>query len=268
MRRLNIRARKGLGQHFLIDEHALSEMIAAAELAPGDAVIEVGPGLGVLTRELAQKAGRVVAVELDDAMAVALDEKFAGDPDVEIVNADILQCDPASLVPGGSPYKMIGALPYNIASAVLRRFLESHHKPLLMVVVLQREVAQSVAAAPGDMGLVSVGVQFYGRPSIIGYVSPQGFYPSPKVDSAIVRIDVYPSPPIEVEDEAVFFDVVRGGFAAPRKQLRNSLAMGLSITSKEADGLLDSAGVDPRRRAETLSLQEWRAVYRAFIRKR
>jgi len=268
MRRLNIRARKGLGQHFLIDEIALSKMIAAAELNPGDVVVEVGPGLGTLTLELAQRAGRVVAVELDDAMAVALDRKFADKRGVEIVNADILECDPASLVPGGAPYKMVSALPYNIASAVLRLFLESRHKPTLMVVALQREVAQSIAAAPGEMGLVSVGVQFYGRPTIIDYVPPQGFYPPPKVDSAILRIDVYSRPLIEVEDEAAFFGVVRSGFAAPRKQLRNSLAVGLSIAAEEAGLLLDGAGIDPRRRAETLSIEEWRALYRAFVRKR
>jgi len=262
LRRLDIRAKKGLGQNFLVDKHALDRIVSAAKLSPDDYVVEVGPGLGVLTQELAQKAGRVVAVELDSSMAAMLREKYADSSNVEIIEADILGCAPESLMSTERDYKVVGALPYNIASAVLRHFLEAKHKPTMIVAVMQKEVAQSIAAKPGDMSLLSVGVQLYGCPSIVKYIHPCSFYPQPKVDSAIIRIDVYQDPPVKVKDEVAFFDVVRGGFSTPRKQLRNSLSYGLGITSQEAGDLLDSAVIDPRRRAETLSIEEWAVIYR------
>ncbi len=268
LRRLNLRAKKGLGQHFLVDEQALEKMISAAQLDPGDTVVEVGPGLGVLTRELAREAGRVIAVEIDPAMVDALKETIAPLSNVTIIHADILKRVPESLIDGATSYKVVGALPYNIASAVLRHFLEANVKPRLMVVALQKEVAQTVAAKSGDMSLLSVGVQFYGSPAIVDYVAARSFYPPPKVESAIVRIDVYESPPVEVADEHDFFNVVRGGFAAPRKQLRNSLAQGLELEPAEAAAILKKADIDHQRRAETLSLEEWTAVYRAVTEKR
>ncbi|MFA5374854.1 MAG: 16S rRNA (adenine(1518)-N(6)/adenine(1519)-N(6))-dimethyltransferase RsmA [Dehalococcoidia bacterium] len=264
LRRLDTRAKKGLGQNFLVDKHVLDRIVSAAKLTRDDYVVEVGPGLGVLTQELAQSAGRVVAVELDSTMVAVLREKFADSSNVEIVEADILKCAPESLISDERDYKVIGALPYNIASAVLRHFLEAEHKPTMIVAVIQKEVAQSIAAQPGDMGLLSVGVQLYGKPSIVKTISPRSFHPQPKVDSAILRIDVYRDPPVRVEDEVAFFDVVRGGFSTPRKQLRNSLSYGLHITSQESSELLESAGIDPRRRAETLSIEEWAKLYRVF----
>jgi 16S rRNA (adenine1518-N6/adenine1519-N6)-dimethyltransferase len=264
LQQLDIRAKKGLGQNFLVDEHALVSIVSAAGLTHDDLVVEVGPGLGVLTQELADSAGRVVAVELDRTMVATLREKYADSSNVEIVEADILSWAPESFIPDDIPYKVVGALPYNIASAVLRHFLESKHKPSLIVAVMQKEVAQSVAAQPGDMGILSVGVQLYGRPSIVEYIPPTGFYPQPKVESAILRIEVYSDLPVKVKDEVAFFNVVRGGFSTPRKQLRNSLSHGLELTTAEAGVLLDSAGIDPRRRAETLSIEEWAALYRAF----
>jgi 16S rRNA (adenine1518-N6/adenine1519-N6)-dimethyltransferase len=264
LQQLDIRAKKGLGQNFLVDEHALGSIVSAAGLTHDDLVVEVGPGLGVLTQELAESAGRVVAVELDRTMVAMLRAKYADSSNVEIVEADILSWAPESFIPDDISYKVVGALPYNIASAVLRHFLEAKHKPTLIVAVMQKEVAQSVAAQPGDMSLLSVGVQLYGRPSIVEYIPPTGFYPQPKVDSAILRIEVYSNPPVKVDDEVAFFDVVHGGFSTPRKQLRNSLSYGLHITSQEASALLNSAGMDPMRRAETLSIEEWAALYRAF----
>jgi len=268
LRRLDTRARKGLGQNFLVDKHALDRIVSAAKLAPDDCVIEVGPGLGALTQELAKEAGRVIAVELDRTMAASLREKFADSGNVEIVEADILECDPESLAPPERDYKVVGALPYNIASAVLRLFLESNRKPTVIVAVVQKEVAQSIAAKPGDMSLLSVGVQLYGKPSIVKTIPPRSFYPQPRVDSAIVRIDVYRDPPVKVDDEAAFFNVVRGGFSTPRKQLRNSLSHGLRIAPDEAGDIIDRAGIDHKRRAETLSVAEWAALYRACEGKR
>ena len=268
LRRLDLRAKKGLGQHFLVDEQVLRRLISAAELTSSDTVVEVGPGLGILTKELAKGAGRVIAVEVDTRMAATLQEIFALWPSVTIINADILESEPGSLAGFEAPYKVVGTLPYYIASAVLRHFLEAQLKPRLMVVTLQKEVAQAIVAPPGKMSLLSVSVQFYGKPAIVDYVLARSFYPPPKVESAIVRIDLYERPPVAVADEAKFFRVVRGGFAAPRKQLRNSLAQGLEISSGDAVALLEEAGISQKRRAETLSLEEWATVYRVFVEKR
>jgi len=269
LRRLDLRAKKGLGQHFLIDDRALRRLVSAAELSPFDTVVEVGPGLGILTRELARKAGWVIAIEIDPKLASALEETLAPLANVTILSADVLESDPRSLVEaakGGfeASYKVVANLPYYIASAVLRHFLEASLKPKMMVVTIQKEVAEAMVAQPGDMSLLSVSVQFYGRPAIVDYVPARSFYPPPKVDSAIVRIELYDHPAVEVEDVARFFEVVRGGFSAPRKQLRNSLAQGLKITPGDAAALLDRVGISQKRRAETLSLEEWARVYRAL----
>ena len=264
LRRLALYPRKGLGQHFLVDERVLTGLVSAAELSADDTVVEVGPGLGTLTAELARAAGRVIAVELDGRMAAALSQRFASVDRVSIVNRDILECAPQSLVGSGSGYKVVGTLPYNIASAVLRHFLQSQARPSLLAVVLQKEVARTIAAAPGRMGLLSVSVQFYGRPRIVSYIPPRSFYPRPRVESAILRIDVYGRPPLAVASEEGFFKVVRGGFAAPRKQLRNSLAQGLGMSTQQVEAWLEAAGIERQRRAGTLSLEEWAALYRAF----
>jgi 16S rRNA (adenine1518-N6/adenine1519-N6)-dimethyltransferase len=263
LRRLDLWAKKGLGQHFLVDERVLASLISAAELTPDDTVVEVGPGLGILTKELARKAGRVIAIEVDTKMASALTEILISWPNVTIVNADVLASAPRAFLAKG-PYKVVANLPYYIASAVLRHFLEAAIKPHLMVVTLQKEVAQAIVAPPGKMSLLSVSVQFYGRPAIVDYVPARSFYPRPKVDSAIVRIDLYEHPAAAVDDEAKFFRVVRSGFSAPRKQLHNSLAQGLDISSGDAAALLEEAGISQKRRAETLSVAEWAKVYRVF----
>ena len=262
LRQSDLRARKGLGQHFLIDREALSLIVDAAGLTPEDLVVEVGPGLGVLTRELAQKAGEVIAVELDDGLAALLKKTLASFQNVTVVNEDILRIDPEKLVKGRG-YKVVANLPYYISSPVLRHFLEAEAKPQAMVVMLQKEVAEAVAAAPGDMSLLSVGVRFYGEPRIVGVVPAESFYPAPEVSSAIVRIDVYPRPRVDV-DETGFFELVRAGFAAPRKQLANSLAQGLGLTKEVVSSLLEEAAIDPSRRAETLTIEEWAALLRAF----
>jgi 16S rRNA (adenine1518-N6/adenine1519-N6)-dimethyltransferase len=268
LRRLNLHARKGLGQHFLVDEQVLRGLISAVQLTPGDTVIEVGPGMGILTRELAKGADRVIAVEIDTSMAAALREALVPSPNVTIINADILESDPASLIGDKTRYKVVGTLPYYIATAVLRHFLEAQIKPLSIVVTVQKEVAQAIAAPPGKMSLLSVSVQLYGKPTIVDYIPPQSFYPPPKVDSAIVRVDLYERPLVAIADEATFFSIVRGGFSAPRKQLRNSLALGLEMSTGEVTALLEEAGIGQKRRAETLNLEEWASVYRVFVEKR
>ncbi len=258
-----LRARKSLGQHFLIDKGVLHRIVSAAELTREDTVIEVGPGLGVLTKELAQHVRRVIAVEADAKLASALGEIVGTSPNVTVINSDILKTDTAFLLssggiePGASTYKVVANIPYYITSPILRHFLEASLKPSLMVVMVQKEVGEAIVAKPGDMGILAISVQLYGKPSIVDYVSAKSFYPPPKVDSAILQIKPYEQPPVYVQDNDKFFEVVRAGFSAPRKQLRNSLAQGLGISPQEAADLIEEAKIDHRRRAETLNLEEW-----------
>ncbi len=275
LRRFDLQARKGLGQHFLIDEEALGLVASAAELTPADVVIEVGPGLGVLTRELAGQAGRVIAVELDDKLAAVLRQTLASFGNVAVINDDILRIDPSVLLReqearlplmANSPfsYKVVANLPYYITSPVLRHFLEASVKPETMVVMVQKEVAEEIVAKPGRMSVLSISVQLYGEPEIVGYVSSRCFYPAPEVDSAVLRVKLYPQPAVAVADKEGFFSLVRAGFTASRKQIGNSLAQGLGLTRVEVLPLLEKAGIVSQRRAETLTLDEWAQLWQVF----
>ncbi len=270
LRLFNIRAKKGLAQHFLVDEAVLGKVVSAAELAPTETVIEVGPGLGVLTKELAVRAGRVIAVEVDVRLAAILSETMGKSPNVAVLNADVLALKPAEILARGGAslqeegYKVVANLPYYITSPVLRHFLEASAKPRRLVVMVQKEVGQDIVAKPGHLSLLSLSVQFYGQPAIVAYAPARSFYPSPKVDSAILRIDVHPQPPVDVADVGEFFGMVKAGFSAPRKQLRNALSHGLSISPASATQLLEEAGIAPERRAQTLSLEEWAKLYEVF----
>jgi 16S rRNA (adenine1518-N6/adenine1519-N6)-dimethyltransferase len=262
-----IRPRKSLGQHFLTDRRVLQRILAAAALSPADTVIEVGAGKGVLTRALAAAAGRVIAVEIDEGLCAHLRHRLAAYPNVEPVCGDILSLPPNELLARGQaspPYVVVANLPYYIASAVLRHFLESAQPPARMTVMVQAEVGQSIAASPGRMSLLSVGVQFYSQAKVLFYVPPRAFQPPPKVRSAVIRLDVRPEPAVAVDDRRAFFQLVQAGFAAPRKQLRNALALGLGIDLPSARSLLDRADIDASRRAQTLSLDEWGQLYRAW----
>ena len=257
-------AKKSLGQNFLIDRRIVSRILTAADLTHTDTVLEVGPGRGILTRPLAERAASLTAIEIDDNLAVALTTDFASQPHVRIVHADAREVDIPSLVPQDAPYKLIANLPYYAAQPIIRRFLEAQHKPTLMVVMVQREVARNMTASPGDMSLLSVATQLYGKPRIIASVPPRAFRPAPKVTSAIVRIDVFPGPAIPLDSIDAFFTLVRAGFSAPRKQIHNCLQQGLSIPRIESEALLSAAGVDPRRRPQTLSLDDWGSLYAAW----
>ncbi len=274
LRQSNLRAREGLGQHFLIDEEVLKLISSAAELSSSDVVVEVGPGLGILTRELARQAGWVMAIELDSKLAAILKQVLASVDNVTIINEDVLKIDPAALLQGqktrfspaiNSGYKVVANLPYYITSPVLRHFLEASVKPQIMVVMVQKEVAEAIVARPGQRSVLSISVQFYGKPRIISYVPAHCFYPAPEVDSAILRIDPYSQPAVAVTDESSFFELVRAGFAASRKQLGNSLAQGLGLPKTEVLPLLEKASIVPRRRAETLTLEEWVRLWQVFI---
>ncbi len=317
--------RKKWGQNFLTDEHILNAIADAAELTPADAVLEIGPGLGHLTRVLARRAGRVTAVEVDPGLAAKLSADFSDRPNVRIVHGDVLALEPieflnpaeqtntpTTLTPGLRPgaasaprpakpapsaavwprarehpsiadagidvpnlqlapsppaplapaqFKIVANLPYYITSATLRHILESAHKPKLVVVMVQREVAQRMAAQPPEMNLLAVSVQFFARVRIVRNVPAGAFSPRPNVDSAIVRLDVADPLPLAVEETDRFFNLVRAGFGERRKQLRNALAHGLSIEPAAAAQALTRAQIDPARRAETLTLSEWGALH-------
>jgi len=261
--RFKLRARKSLGQNFLVDGAALDRIVAAADLTPADTVLEIGPGLGALTRRLAQAAGRVIAVEIDWNLIPLLRHTLAGSPNVELVHGDILKLDLSALV-GESSYKVVANLPYYITAAVIRRLLEAPARPSLLILTVQLEVAQRLIAGPGDMSLLAVSVQFYGAPAIATRIKAGSFYPAPRVESAVVRIDVHPQPPVAVRDVDRFFAVVRAGFGQKRKQLHNALQIGLSLPAEVVEAALGKAGIDPRRRAETLALEEWAALAEAL----
>ena len=264
LRQSGIRPKKRLGQHFLVDEAILDTIVVAAELSPEDIVIEIGPGLGVLTAELARRAGKVIAVELDTRLASLLKRRLASLANVDVINADILKVSPSQLLERKSDYKVVANLPYYITSPILRRFVEASPKPSLMVVMVQKEVGEAIVAGPGKMSLLAVSLQVYSRPKIISHVPSQSFYPQPKVDSAIVRFDLLPQPAVKVADINGFFQVVKCGFTSPRKQLHNSLAQGMGVKPAEVALLLERAGIESQRRAETLSLEEWARLYEVW----
>ncbi|MFC1900677.1 16S rRNA (adenine(1518)-N(6)/adenine(1519)-N(6))-dimethyltransferase RsmA [Chloroflexota bacterium] len=265
LRRYGLRARKGLGQHFLIDEEVLDKIIAAAGLEKDDFVIEVGPGLGVLTAELAERAGRVIAIELDDKLAEILKQALSSFENVSVINEDILKVSVAALLKEESiGYKVVANLPYYITSPVLRHFLEADIQPQVMVVMVQKEVAEEITAKPGKMSLLSIGVQLYGQSEIVEHVPAYCFYPEPEVDSAVLKVVPYTEAPVEINDREGFFSLVRAGFSAARKQLPNSLAQGLSIPKADTLSLLEKAGIEPRRRAETLTIEEWAGLWRIY----
>ena len=255
-------SRKSLGQHFLTDRNILGAIADAAEVGSGDTVIEVGPGRGALTAILAERAQRIIAVELDGALARSL--TAAAPPNVQVVEADARAADPAALLNGCSPYKMLGNLPYYAAMPILRRFLESDCRPEKAAVLVQREVAEQMCAHPGAMSLVSLAVQLFGSARIARIVRPGSFTPPPKVTSAVVAVTLHEGLAEGVDDADRFFVLARAGFSAPRKQLRNALSGGLGIVPDEAERLLAAAGIEASRRAQTLSMAEWASLYRVW----
>ena len=262
--RLGIEPKKSLGQNFMVEQNALLRLADAADLAADDTVLEVGAGLGALTAVLAERAGRVVAVEIDQRFVAHLERRFHDQPHVEIVEVDMLATPPAALLDDDADnYVVVANLPYYITSAVIRHLLEANHPPRRLVLTVQREVAQRITAAPGNMSLLAVSVQYYGRPELVTRLSRGNFYPRPNVESAVLRIDPHPAgPPLPPEQTAQFFRVVRAGFSQPRKQVKNCLAAGLPLDKDSVLHCLEAAGLDPRRRAETFSVGEWLTITR------
>ncbi len=269
-----LRPQKKWGQNFLTDARILESIADAADLGPTDSVLEIGPGLGHLTRVLARRARRVVAVEIDRALAAKLTADFADTPSVKIIHGDILQWEPIELLGAGHDptsaipsFKIVANLPYYITSAILRHVLETAHPPQIAVVMVQREVAQRMIATPPSMRLLAVSVQLFAQVRVVRTISAGAFYPRPKVDSAVVRLDVLDPPRQTSTETKRFFEIVHAGFGGRRKQLRNSLARGLAIDPDAAARALVRAQIDPTRRAETLTLDEWSTLQRELPRR-
>ena len=250
------RLNKGLGQHLLVSDGVLNDIIDAARLTKNDLVVEIGPGTGLLTKRLLDAAGSVIAVEVDPEMARHVRENFPNRRELTLIEGDIRDHDPADLT-GGRAYSVVANLPYYVASHVIRIFLESRHPPRRMVVMAQREVAQQMAAPPGRASLLTLATQVYADARIVRRVRPGSFVPSPGVESAVVSLDVLTEPRVPRHSLPAFFGVSRAGFSAPRKQLRNALANGLRLAPDILHAGLQQAGIDGRRRAETLSIGEW-----------
>lgn len=259
----NIRPNKAFGQNFLVDRLVLQKIIEAAEIGQDEAVLEVGAGTGVLTRELAQHAKRVVAVELEQSMLSLLAKTTRHLPNVELMARNLLFLDPVEVF-GQTAYKLVANLPYYITAPTFRHFLESANPPTLLVVMVQLEVAERIVANPGDLSVLAVSIQFYGQPRIVAHVPARSFYPAPKVDSAILRVDVHRHAPLLPKDRDSFFRVVQAGFSERRKQIHNSLTHGLHVKNEKIRSCLEVASIDASRRAETLSIEEWLRLWQAI----
>jgi len=264
LRSHHLSPKKGLGQNFLIDPAALKKLVAAAELPADACVLEIGAGLGSLTRYLARAAARVVAVELDQNLIPILEEVLAEEENVRIVHGDILALNLAemNLAPG---YLVVANIPYYITSAILRHLLEAKTRPSRLVLTVQREVAERICAGPGDHSLLSLSVQVYGEPRPVLRIPAGAFYPPPQVDSTTLRVDIFPQPRIPARQLDAFFRLAKAGFRQKRKTLRNALSTGLAWKPDQAALLLEKCAIDPMRRAETLSLEEWARLTSEFL---
>ena len=261
LKEYEIRPSKRLGQNFLIREDVADKVLKAGEISSSDTILEIGPGLGSLTFKLAASAKKVIAIEKDKRMADIL-KKSINNPNAEIIRGDILKFDINDL--GLRGYKIISNLPYCISSPVIRKFLEEKKKPELMVLMLQKEVAQRIKAKPPFMNILAVSVQIYAQVEIKEYVSKKSFWPEPKVDSAIVKIIIKDNYLKEIKDIDMFFKIVKAGFSHPRKQILNNFSKVLKLEKKDTEEWLEKNNIDSKRRAQTLKIEEWLALYKTF----
>jgi 16S rRNA (adenine1518-N6/adenine1519-N6)-dimethyltransferase len=256
LRENDLHAKKRLGQNFLCDQNVLREIVRIAGVSEKDEVLEIGAGLGSLTRELAVCARCVAAVEIDTRLLHILRKVMKPFKNAAIIEGDILKLDPGELV-SSQGYLVVANIPYYITSAVIRRLLEAKMKPARVVLTVQKEVAERICAKPGEMNLLALGVQVYGKPEAKLGIPAMAFYPVPEVDSAVLRIELFSEPAVPHSRMGEFFVLAKAGFSQKRKTLRNSLSGGMKLPASRVEDLLEKAGIDPQRRAETLSIPEW-----------
>ena len=264
-RLMEIKPARSKGQNFLINDKIYDEIIRAADLLPDDTVLEIGPGLGFLTAKLARQVRQVIAVELDDALAnylrMGVDSQDI--TNVTVVNEDILRFNLSSFLPEDKKYKIVANLPYNITSIFLRRFLSGEFRPESLVLMLQKEVAERITAKPSEMSILAVSVQYYATAEIIKIVKSGNFWPEPKVDSALIKLTTINKKYSAAADK-LFFRMIRIGFSAKRKMLKNNLAAGLKTEAKIMENLLVGQKLNPQTRAEDLALEDWQKLFAAL----
>ena len=253
--------KKSLGQHWLKDRAVLASIADEADIKPSDTVLEIGPGLGTLTSELLRRAAKVVAVEFDPELARKLPAQFPG-THLEVVNEDILSFD-LSKLPAG--YKVVANVPYYITSKIIQLLMTADSKPSTTVLLIQKEVAERLAAEPGDMSILAISAQVFAEVRLGDLVPAYLFTPPPKVDSQVVVLETRPYPLVKPDDEKAFFRVVKAGFSAKRKKLRSSLSGGLGISKTEVEELLGRAGISPDARAEDLAISDWERLRQAHL---
>lgn len=264
LKKYDIKPKKSLGQNFLIEPAGLNKVINAAEITADDEVLEIGAGLGSLTYLLAQTARQVVAVEIDKAMLPPLRQALAEFDNVRVIAGDILELKPDELMQG-QDYVVVANIPYYISSAIIRHLMAANRRPKRVVLTLQKEVAERILARDGKMSLLSLSVHLFGQVSLAGLIPAGSFLPAPEVDSAVLKIELYPQPLVPLEQQDAFFKLAHAGFGQKRKTLRNSLSAGLALASSQVETLLLEAGIDPKRRAETLSISEWKRLTQIWL---
>jgi len=259
-----IKPSKKLGQNFLVSKSVLERILRAANLKKTDIILEIGPGIGTLTRELAKRVKKVIAVEKDKKMIEILKETLKEFENIEIVEGDILKLENGSMVKwfNGLSYKIVANLPYYITSPLIRKFLESKNPPSQMILMVQKEVAQRICAPPKKMNVLALSVQFYSKPEIISFVSKKSFWPCPKVDSAILKLKVKRQKAKVNKD--LFFKIVKAGFSHPRKQLVNNLSFELKLEKEKIKSWLLKNKINPTQRAQTLQLNDWLKLAKTF----
>lgn len=262
---MGITPSKALGQHFLHDRKIVRRIVDGAGVTQQDVVLEIGPGLGILTRELASRVGRVIAIERDQRLADALRDSNL--ENVTIVEADALETDIARLV-GAGDYHVVANLPYSVGTAIIQKLQETRPAPRTLTLMLQREVAERIAATPPDMNLLAVAVQFYGRPKLLFRIGTGAFVPPPTVQSTVIRIVTHDNLPIADPDQEPFFRVVRAGFSQPRKQIINNLVHGLGYSRDEIQHVLQVAEIESTIRPERLIVADWVRIFHAAVEER
>lgn len=256
LKRYDIRPTKKLGQNFLVNDGALMKIIESANIMDDELVLEIGPGLGSLTRYLAHYAKRVVAVEIDERFLPALRDTLEQTDNVKLLNKDIMKMDIDRIIISDS-YLVVANIPYNLTSRLIRKLLEASNKPSRIILTVQKEVAERICADGNDMSILALSVQVYGKPSIKASISAGSFFPAPSVDSSVIRIDLYDSPLVSDEQLKLYFSLIKAGFGNKRKKLRNSLSSGMGWSKTFTEKLMTSAKIDFNRRAQTLSIVEW-----------